>query len=530
MIDVYGYRLDDMGATRWQQAARRARQRDFDGAVDLLDLVLGRQPGFVPASIQAAHWLFARGRYRDARARAREAVDKPLASFPLTLEAIRLLRRFEDGPCIERVVSQTDWTRCGSADVLTAVAGELAPIGLHGHAIELLDRAEALVPELAAVIRLRGTIELLAGRAESARALLQRALSFPGAPEAHLTWLMSLQPEDTAQARERAVELQHRLSHERLSLQDEAHFAFAAHNLLHSTGQYEAAWGALERGCRAKRVLCRYREEQDERLFARLLERAPCGSASSEPDASDVRVIFIVGMHRSGTTLLERMLGGHRAIADGGESYGFSAALRYAADRYFPGVIEADAAAGFTANQLAVVAEEFREHARWRARGRRWVTEKLPSNFLCLGHILDALPEARVLHMRRDPVDTCFSNLRTYFSDAAPYSYDQAELARYYLRYQRLMRHWHSMWPGRILDVDYDSLVETPEIQARRILDFCGLRFEAGVLELGRTQGHVATASLGTVRTGFRKDRGGVWMHYEQHLGPLVDALRPAYS
>ena len=169
--------------------------------------------------------------------------------------------------------------------------------------------------------------------------------------------------------------------------------------------------------------------------------------------------------------------------------------------------------------------EQFLAYARWRANGRRWFTEKLPSNFLNLGFILQALPDAVVLHMRRDPIDTCFSNLRTFFSQAAPYSYDQSELADYFLQYVELMRHWHAQFPGRILDVDYGEFVADPETHAKMVMSFCGLEYEAEALDVRKSRGFTATASVASVRQGILKDRGAVWTNYQSHLQPLLRGL-----
>lgn len=134
------------------------------------------------------------------------------------------------------------------------------------------------------------------------------------------------------------------------------------------------------------------------------------------------------------------------------------------------------------------VADGYRRAARWLARGHPFFTEKLPSNFLQAGFIAHALPHARILHLVRDPVGTCFSNLRTLFSEAVPYSYDQYDLADFYAGYRRLMRHWHAVLPGRVLDVEYDALVRDPEGEARRIAAFCGLEFEPAMVDVGRAE------------------------------------------
>jgi hypothetical protein len=156
------------------------------------------------------------------------------------------------------------------------------------------------------------------------------------------------------------------------------------------------------------------------------------------------------------------------------------------------------------------------------------LTEKLPSNFLNLGFIARALPHARILHMVRDPLDTCFSNLRTMFSDVNTFSYDQRELAQWYGQYHRLMAHWHEVMPGRVLDVHYDRLVADPEGVMRGVLDFCGLPWNAAATTLEREGGGaVATASSPQMRGGIIKNRGAAWAPYEDKLAALIEGLAP---
>lgn len=530
MIDIYGYSLDEARFRTWQRALVLAREREITTAIAELNRLLRDLPDFVPAKVQSAHWLLALDRYRDARRLVREAASAALASYGLALEVVRLLRRFEDGPFIEQLVDRMDWSGCTDARVLASAAAELAPIGLYAHASRLLDLAETLEPEMPVITQLRGTLELVAGNMPKARELLISAAQAPGAPAAYLCWLLSLQPAGDTEFRDELSRLQRELTGRPLRREDEIHLAFALHNQLHAAGRYDEAWRALEHGCGMKRSSIRYDEARQNALFERLLRMTPARGPSPVQRDGHVNVVFVVGMHRSGTSLLERMLSGHSAIADGGESYGFTAALRHAADHYCRGVLDIETIERIDRGNRGAIADEFHAHAGWRARGRKWVTEKLPSNFLNLGFILDAMPGAKVLHLKRDPLDTCFSNLRTYFSDAAGYSYDQAELARYFLRYQALMRHWHDSWPGRILDVEYEALVGSPEHQTRKILSYLGLHYETDVLAVDRPQGHVATASVGTVREGVQSNRGGAWRHYERQLQTLVAELHPAYA
>lgn len=235
-------------------------------------------------------------------------------------------------------------------------------------------------------------------------------------------------------------------------------------------------------------------------------------------------------MHRSGTTLLEHLLAGHATVADGGETYTFTASVCEATDHHCSGVIDTTALARLDGVDWDAIGDRWRAYARWRASGRAALTEKLPSNFLNVGLIARALPEARFLHMRRDPLDVCFSNLRTFFGQAAAYSYDQEQLAAYYLQYRSLMAHWHAQLPGRILDIDYAALVQDPTTRMRDVMEFCGLPFEPGSVEAPRRGGSVATASLADVRGGISKGRGGAWKPYASGLQALIEALKPAYE
>jgi hypothetical protein len=267
--------------------------------------------------------------------------------------------------------------------------------------------------------------------------------------------------------------------------------------------------------------------EQDD-LFASLKRLA---LPPFEPAPQDgTGLIFIVGMFRSGTSLIERVLGGHPDVVDGGETWQLSACLRQATDHDSMRVLDATIVARAPAADFAEVRSRMLRYAAWRSSAKPWLTEKLPSNFLNLGFILHAFPEARIVHMRRDPMDTCFSNLRTFFSGAAAYACDPMDMADYYLRYLDLMAHWHTLAPGRILDVEYGAFVADADRQARRLLEYCGLEYRTEILELDRRSGTSATASAAHVRRGVLKDRGQAWKPYAAHLDAMREALSPAYK
>lgn len=522
-IDVYGYALRAARVPLWQEALVLMRRGDAASALDRMLAIVAAQPDFMPAHVEAANLLLAVGRYRHGLGIARNVADRMPRSTAFALHVIRLLRRFEEHRKIASLVARVDWAACSSAALLAQVAGELGPIGLYRQATNLLDRADRLAPGDRRVQVLRGTIAFVAGDIDGARLSLRAALDSPGPDMPHARWMLTMQPDSDSLARDIDV-LSAKLRLAAPGSEDEAYLAFGLHNLLHASSRYEESWQALERGCRVKRGLVRYDRQRQRRLFDALtgLDLKPVEEAS---EAGAPKVIFIVGMHRSGTSVLERVLAGHNEVADGGESYVFPAAMREVTDHFCRGIVDEVLIERAADADLALAGRRFREYAHWRAGGRSCFTEKLPSNFLNLGFILRAMPDARVLHMKRDPIDTCFSNLRTFFSLAAPYSYDQLDLADYFRMCQGLMQHWHRHFPGRILDVEYQAFVDDPETEAARVMAFCGLDFQPEALDVSRIGGYSATASVGSVRRGILRNRGGAWGPYRKHLAPLLDAL-----
>jgi hypothetical protein len=309
-----------------------------------------------------------------------------------------------------------------------------------------------------------------------------------------------------------------------LAAEDTAMLGFALHAELDRAGQHAQAWRALELGCRAKRATLHYAMADTEALVAALIESRVAAGAADAPAVGARTPVFIVGMHRSGTTLLEQLLSAHTEVQGIGELYDFTSAMRNATDHHCRGVIDRSLVQRAEQVDFDAVGRHYLAGVEWRLGSERVFTDKLPSNFLNIGYIARALPEARILHMVRDPVETCFSNLRELFSDANPYSYDLGELAHFHRQYRRLMAHWHCVLPGRILDVDYDRLTRDPEAVMREVSGFCGIDFEPAMLDTRSSRG-VATASAVQVRQGIQARDVPKWAPYATELAPLIRAL-----
>ena len=289
----------------------------------------------------------------------------------------------------------------------------------------------------------------------------------------------------------------------------------------------EGAWQALVQGMEARRRQVAYDAVAEARLFDRLQARSVPATGVAVSTTAPTP-IFIVGMPRSGTTLLEQILARHPHVQDAGELRDMLCQLRWVCDRV--GGPHLDEALCVEAEQadMGLLGRRYLEKTAWRANGRAFFTDKMPANFLLVDHIARALPQARILHMVRDPMEVCFSNLKELFVDAYPHTYDQREMAAHFIRYRGLMRHWHSRHPGRILDISYEDLVRAPEAAARRVLDFCGLAWDPDVLAMGPRTSSGATASAAQVREPIHVRYVGQWRRYAHHLQPMQTALDEA--
>ncbi len=286
---------------------------------------------------------------------------------------------------------------------------------------------------------------------------------------------------------------------------------FALGKAYEDCGEAERAFRHYASGNALKRRTLAYDETaalaamaRAERHFSR--ETLARMAGRGEPDETP---IFILGMPRSGSTLIEQILASHPGVHGGDERPDF------------PELVGTFDGEDFRALGAAYLARS-RELAPRAVR----VTDKLPGNFLHAGAIHLALPNARIIHSRRDPADTCLSCFTKLFRGEQAYTYDLGELGRYYRAYARLMAHWRSVLPASVfLEVDYEALVADPESQTRRLLDHCGLAWDPACLDFHETRRAVRTASAAQVRRPIYRDSIGRWRLYGDLLAPLLTEL-----
>jgi tetratricopeptide (TPR) repeat protein len=313
---------------------------------------------------------------------------------------------------------------------------------------------------------------------------------------------------------------------------DRYHLCFALGKAFEDSGDYAESWRYYEQGNALKRAESHYRADIIEGNTRRQIQtcareffasRAGVGDQSPDP-------IFIVGLPRSGSTLIEQILASH-SLVEGTHELGeiprmvldLQGREGRLDDPRYPGVLTELAAEDF----LKLGSKYLRDTLAYR-HGKPYFIDKMPNNFRHIGLIHLILPNAKIIDARRDPLACCLSNLKQLFANGQEFTYSVEDIARYYRTYLDLMQHWDEVLPGRVLRVNHDEVVDGLESSVRRILDFCGLNFEPGCLEFYKTERSVRTASSEQVRQPIFRDGVDQWTNYEPWLGPLKEALGDA--
>ncbi|HJP99061.1 MAG TPA: sulfotransferase, partial [Rhodanobacteraceae bacterium] len=305
---------------------------------------------------------------------------------------------------------------------------------------------------------------------------------------------------------------------------DHAALMFARYKTFEDLDRDEEAWASLVEGNAIMHARLANEPSRHHEWLERFLRACPSGPSKAAADQGPgATPIFIVGVPRSGTTLLERMLGNHSRVATTGELIDFGAQLHWLADTRNIG--SKSLLENLPELDYAELGRRYLAQTRWRAGDRAVFIDKQPPNWVLAGAIHAALPQAPILNLVRDPMDTCFSNWRAYFGDACAYSYDLHALATYFHDYRNTMAHWHRVMPGAILDVRYADLVREPEATLREVFEFCGLEWEPGCDDITRNAAPSATLSAAQVRAPLHTRAFGEWRRYEAQLEPLRRAL-----
>lgn len=312
---------------------------------------------------------------------------------------------------------------------------------------------------------------------------------------------------------------------------DALRIRYALAKELEDVGDAAASFAHLAAANARQKQILGYDFRQDAAIFdaiEALFGQDEAGLNRGAGDA-DGRPIFVVGMPRTGTTLVDRILSSHRDVEAAGELQAMPIAVKRLAGTRSRVVIDPETIAASASADPAAIGTAYLERAshHWSGRTARF-TDKLPANFLYIGQIIRALPNARIVCLRRNPMDTIWSNYKNLFASQSAYyaySYDVMDIARYYARFDRLMAMWDRLWPGRVLQLSYEGLVADQEGQTRRLLDHCGLDWDEACLSFHRNEAAVATPSAAQVRRPINADAVDRWKAHADALAPARDWL-----
>ena len=389
-------------------------------------------------------------------------------------------------------------------------------------------RAIDTKPDFADAYSNCGSVLMELGKTEEAKNLIYKAIELaPGAARNLVIAMLyiSFQQDDPRLKQLEAVYDKR----ESLPLEEKIRLNFAMGKAMENIGQYDRSFSAYEEGNRLHFQKHPFDEAEDDRFIEKLcailtadLFKQSDAIEKTLPPIQDKRVpIFIVGMLRSGTTLIEQILASHPAVYGAGELTTMDDFVKKAKLITFEFIDWKEALLA-----LRKLGQEYLDQLFKFAPDVDYISDKMPGNYVHLGLIHLMFPNAKIIHAMRDPMDTCFSCYAIRFTLGHEYSYDLGALGRQYLRYSKLMKHWHEVLPpGRILHVHYEDNISDPEQEARRMLEYLGLPWDPACLKFHESDRVVRTASVAQVRKPIYSSSVGRWKSFKEHLGLLFETI-----
>jgi tetratricopeptide (TPR) repeat protein len=511
------------------QAGRLQRDGDPAQAEDIYRNILRRYPEHVEAMRRLAAIATEHQKYRDAEVFLRQAVkvapDYARARLDLSVALLNQDKLEEAITTALELVEQTP----DIAESQLALGNALARADRAVEAVEAYQRALDIAPDHAGAFSGLGQQLKTVGRREESIAVYRRAIeSDPKNAEPY--W--SLANMKTFRFDDNDIKTMQTL------LEDETLNDLAQVQLCNALGfafegrkNYDQAFSYFQQ-CNDKHrasevydpVETQVTTDRQIEVFTRqfIEEREGLGAADPSP-------IFIVGLPRSGSTLIEQILASHSQVEGTHELSDLGMIVRGLPQKSrnlrFPENLP-----GMKSQVWASLGEAYIQRTQKFRRGAPRFIDKNPNNFKYIGLLHLVLPNARIINARRHPLDSCLGSYKQLFAQGQPFTYDLTEIGEYYLQYQRLMDHWHQLLPGAVLDVQYEAVVDDLEGQVRRILEYCGLPFEQACVDFHQTERAVKTASSEQVRQPIYSSSLNLWENYQPHLAELIEVLEPLLS
>ena len=517
----------------------------------------------IQAKLDEATRLFIKGQFRESEKLAQELVREN----PHDVNAALLLARLammancygDAREILERIVDKQPRFIAAWHDLGTV----LKESHEYENAVAVLEKALALEPENALTHYYHGAALAMAARPADAVQSYQKAVSIdPELPGAHIGLGHVLKTvgdqEGGIAAYRRAIELRpnfgetyyslanlktfrfteqdveamsERLANESLPVECRVHFAFSLGKAFEDQKNYDQAFKHYALANQLHRDTIAYDPVQTGVAHERMREIFSTdyfASRSAQSGCSGADPIFIVGLPRSGSTLLEQILASH-SLVDGTSELPDISMIAQGLTQPRSGQAFPLCMPDLSDSRVRELGEQYLEQTRRHRGAAPFFTDKMPNNFAYVGFIKTILPNAKIIDARRHPMDSCFGCFKQHFARGQTFTYDLFELGEFYLEYCQLMHHWDEVLPGQVLHVQYEEVVADLETQVRRILEFCDLPFEQGCVDFHQTERAVRTASSEQVRQPIYSGSVQTWKRFEAHLEPLRDILQPVF-
>ena len=507
----------------WNEANHHEAAKNPSAARACYEAMLAIEPNLVAPHLRLSRLAQVADRYLDSRRHALQAAricaeiqDAKAVGFV----SLRLLAFAEDAEIV-RLIQSMDGSHVEVLRQAAVLAQHLWLVDRHELALEFLAHAAARVRPDPRLCHIRANVLRSLGRLDEATEYFEYALRLdPDNADVHRA-LAFHQVATPAGIRVPRIEAAYR--HHAEGSPERAQLRYALFKELDSAGQAASAWDALQEGAAMVRRTLRHDPEAEARAFDRLLQSSPWKTSAPVDRVSSGPVpIFIVGMPRTGTTLLDRVLGNHPEVVSLGERNDLEAAISEVSDHFYQGGLRESRWEKLEGIDPAAVGARYLERLAPMIKGSRCFIDKNPQNFFNVGLILRALPQARIICVRRDPMDACFSNLKELFEGGAyPYSYAFEDLAAHHAGFEKLMAQWMADSRGAMHVLDYEALVRNGDETLRELLVFCGLAPTMNMLDITANAAPVSTASSSQVRSPIHDRSIGAWRRYASPLEPL---------
>jgi tetratricopeptide (TPR) repeat protein len=463
-------------------------------ALDTIDQAVGLEPANPQFLMHRAQCCLALGRRGDAL-RAADMAERCASNNPALWDAIGTLRSY---------------------------AGD------QQRALAACDRAVTLAPQNPQFIYNRASVRRFMGDLEGAEQDYDRVIAL--APRDYEAYMNRSELRVQTAARNHVTQLEALAPQSIADWRAQVQIRFALAKEYEDLGDYGKSFEYLRSGAKRRREHMRYDVATDVATVDWIMGVFPGGPTDIAPGTSEDAPIFIIGLPRSGTTLVERILGSHSLVSSAGELDCLALAIVDAVrQRCGRAIVPRQELVALSATlDFAALGQDYLRRARAAFGGDGRFIDKMPLNYLYCGIIRRALPEAKMILVTRHPMAACYAMYKILFKDAYPFSYDLSEIGRYYIAYRRLMEHWRATMPGAIHELSYEDLVANQVQETHRLLGFCGLEWEEACIAFHQNPAATTTASAAQVRQPIYESSVSQWRHYEQQLAELRDRILSA--